>query len=107
MTLTFIFQHNAEIEASVYNQLAQENTVLLARGTKEANRLHKSWTKSRFCRGVNKALAGEQIGVGDDEPLSSDEESEVDVEDASLLQITPSAQSQQSVSPPHKTLRTC
>jgi hypothetical protein len=99
MTLAFIFQHNPEVESAVYSQLAQENTALLARGTKEANRLHKSWMKSRFCRDVTKALSGEQIGVGDKRSPSSDEESEVDTEDASLLQMTPNARSHLSVSP--------
>jgi hypothetical protein len=99
ITLAFIFQHNPEVESTVYSQLAQENTALLARGTKESNRLHKSWTKSRFCRDVTKALSGEQIGVGYDRPPSSDEESEIDTEDASLLRMTPNAQPHQSVSP--------
>lgn len=84
-TLAFIFQNSPEVEGLVNSQLAQDNTVLLARGTKESNRLHKSWTKSKFCRGVTKALAGEQVNSEDDKALSSDEESEVDVEDASLL----------------------
>ncbi|KAI4636138.1 hypothetical protein J4E83_001092 [Alternaria metachromatica] len=97
MTLAFIFQQHAEIETSVHEQLAQENTVLLARGTKDSNRLHKSWTKSRFCRDVTKALSGEQIGASEDRPPSSDEDSEVDTEDATLLQMTPKAQSQHSV----------
>ncbi|KAI4652621.1 uncharacterized protein J4E79_008928 [Alternaria viburni] len=98
MTLAFIFQQHAEIETSVHEQLAQENTVLLARGTKDSNRLHKSWTKSRFCRDVTKALSGEQIGASEDRPPSSDEDSEVDTEDATLLQMTPKAQSQHSIS---------
>jgi hypothetical protein len=98
MTLAFIFQHNPEVEYSVYSQLAHENTALLARGTKESNRLHKSWSKSRFCRDVTKALSGEQIGVSDNRSPSSDEESEVDMEDVSLLQMPSNPRSQQSVS---------
>jgi hypothetical protein len=97
MTLAFIFQQNAEIESLVHDQLAQGNTVLLARGTKESNRLHKSWTKSRFCRDVTKALSGEQIGTSEDRLPSSDDDSEVDTEDATLFQITPKPQSQHSV----------
>ncbi|KAF1944399.1 quinic acid utilization activator [Clathrospora elynae] len=92
MTLAYVFQHNTDIEASLYSQLAQNNTVLLAKGTKEANRLHKSWTKSRFCRDITKALSGEQIGVGDDKTPSSDEESDMDTEDATLLQMTSNSQ---------------
>jgi hypothetical protein len=97
MTLAYIFQQHTEIESSVHDQLAQDNSVLLARGTKDSNRLHKSWTKSRFCRDVTKALSGEQIGASEDRPLSSDEDSEVDTEDATLLQMTPKSQSQHSV----------
>ena len=84
-TLAFIFQNSPETETLVNAQLAQDNTVLLARGTKESNRLHKSWTKSKFCRGVTKALAGEQIISEDDKAPTSDDDSEVDVEDATLL----------------------
>ncbi|KAH7350353.1 quinic acid utilization activator [Pyrenochaeta sp. MPI-SDFR-AT-0127] len=93
-TLAFVFQQSSEIEALVNKQLAQENTVLLARGTKESNQLHKSWRKSRFCRDVTKALSGEQINIKEDRLPSSDDESEVDVEDASILQTLPSAQLQ-------------
>jgi hypothetical protein len=89
MTLAFIFQNYAEVEASVHDQLAQENTVLLARGTKESGRLYKSWTKTRFCKDVTKALSGEQIEATNHRLPSSDEESEVDVEDASFLRTTP------------------
>ncbi|CAO2654559.1 Nn.00g112920.m01.CDS01 [Neocucurbitaria sp. VM-36] len=91
-TLAFIFQQNAEIEDLVSRKLAQENTVLLARGTKESNQLHKSWRKSRFCRDITKALAGEQIDPKDEKVQSSDDESEVDVEDASMLQTSVTAQ---------------
>ena len=97
MTLAYVFQQNPEMEVLAYNQLAQNNTMLLARGTKESNQLHKSWNKSRFCRDVTKALSGEQIGTGDDRPPSSDEDSEVDTEDASLLRMTADAQSYASV----------
>lgn len=97
MTLAFVFQQNAEMESMVYNQLIQKNTVLLARGTKDSNRLYKSWTKGRYCRDIIKALAGEQIGVEEDRPPSSDGDSEIDTEDATLLQMTPKTQSHQSV----------
>lgn len=84
-TLAFIFQNNPEIETSVQAQLSQENSVLLTRGTKESNRLHKSWTKSKFCRAITKILSGEHINSEDEKLPSSDDESEVDVEDATLL----------------------
>lgn len=97
-TLAFVFQQSSEIEALVNKQLAQENTILLARGTKESNQLHKSWRKSKFCRDVTKALAGEQISLKEERLPSSDDESEVDVEDASLFHTLPSAQPQEEVS---------
>ncbi|KAI8942409.1 hypothetical protein NX059_000483 [Plenodomus lindquistii] len=91
MTLAYIFQHNSDIETLVNNQLAEENTILLAKGTKESNRLHKSWTKSKFCRGITRTLAGEQAGSSDEKAPSEDEDSEVDTEDASLLRMDPDA----------------
>jgi len=98
MTLAYVFQQNPEMEVLAHNQLAQNNTMLLAKGTKESNQLHKSWNKSRFCRDVTKALAGEQIGAENDRLPSSDEDSEVDTEDASLLRMTADAQSYSAVS---------
>ncbi|KAF2126611.1 quinic acid utilization activator [Dothidotthia symphoricarpi CBS 119687] len=99
MTLAFVFQQDTEIEALVNKQLAQENTILLSKGTKESNRLHKSWRRSKFCRDITKVLAGEHIGIGDDTIPSSDEESEVDAEDASLLNTTPMDQLQEKQMP--------
>lgn len=81
----------------MYNQLFQENTVLLARGTKESNRLYKSWAKSRFCQDFTKALAGEQIETREEKQASPNDNSDVDVEDATFNQTTPGAQSHQSV----------
>jgi hypothetical protein len=104
-TLAFIFQQNPEVEATVYNQLIQENTALLARSTKESNQLYKNWTKSRVCRDLNKALAGEQIGTGEDRQPSPNEDSDIDTEDANFGQTTPGAQSHQSVRRQEKTVR--
>ncbi|KAF2820586.1 hypothetical protein CC86DRAFT_459568, partial [Ophiobolus disseminans] len=73
LALALVFQQNAEIEASLIARLGHENSVLLARDTKESNRLHKSWRKTRFCRELNKTLTGEQPGP---EALSSEEESD-------------------------------
>lgn len=87
MTLALVFQHEPDVEIMVNRRLAQQNSVLLARGTKESNRLHKSWAKSKFCRDVNRALSGGQIGSGDDKMPSSDEDSEVDVEQDGLFRV--------------------
>lgn len=96
-TLAFVFQQHPEIETAVYSQLAQENTILLARGTKESNQLYKSWTKSRFFQGLTKALAGEQIKVGGDSCPTPDDDSDIDIEDANFNQTTPGTQSHHSV----------
>lgn len=105
LTLAFVFEQNTEIEALVNKQLAQENTALLSKGTKESNRLHKSWRKSKFCRDINKALAGEQIGVGDDTIPSSDEESEADVEDAGSSHAITNCPPQEKVSRSHERIQ--
>ncbi|KAF1833242.1 quinic acid utilization activator [Decorospora gaudefroyi] len=97
-TLALVFQQHTEIETLLCNQLAQENTALLARGTKESTRLHKSWMKSRFCREVTKALSGEPIGIADEKRPISDDDSEIDTEDANLFQMAPLAQPHTSTS---------
>lgn len=100
MTLAFVFQHNPDIENLVNTQLAQEHTILLARGTKDSNRLHKSWTKSKFCRDITRALAGEHIDSGDEKVPSSDDESDIDVEDASLSRMVMNTQPHDEVKLP-------
>ncbi|EOA81216.1 uncharacterized protein SETTUDRAFT_158138 [Exserohilum turcica Et28A] len=81
----------------VYNQLFQKNTVLLARGTKESNRLYKSWTKSRICQDLTKALAGEPIESRGDRQQSPSDDSDVDTEDATFNQTTAGTQLHQSL----------
>ncbi|KAF2033002.1 hypothetical protein EK21DRAFT_59571 [Setomelanomma holmii] len=73
LALALVYQENPEIEASLITRLGQDHTVLLARDTKESNRLHRSWRRTKFCRELNKTLTGEQE---DDRALSSDSDSE-------------------------------
>jgi hypothetical protein len=80
LALGLIFQQDAELEASLIARLGQTNTVLLARDTKESNRLHKNWRRTKFCKELNKALTGEDSGIGDEGALSSGEDSDVAVE---------------------------
>jgi hypothetical protein len=47
------------------NRLGHEDSVLLARDTKESNRLHKSWRRTKFYKELNKALTGEQTSIDD------------------------------------------
>ncbi|KAH7079901.1 hypothetical protein BKA63DRAFT_463801 [Paraphoma chrysanthemicola] len=73
LALALIFHENPDIEASLISRLGQENTVLLARDTKDSNRLHRAWRKSKFCRELNKTLTGEPE---DDKAVSSDSDDE-------------------------------
>ncbi len=96
-TLAFIFQRHPEIEALVDRQLSQENSILMARGTKESNQLHKTWRKSKFCKDITKVLAGEQLDVSPDRIPSSDDDSEIDMEDASLIHMIPGVRHEKKV----------
>jgi hypothetical protein len=80
LALALVFQQDAELEASLIARLGQANTVLLARDTKESNRLHKVWRRTKFCNELNKALTGEHSRVGEEGALSSGEDSDVAVE---------------------------
>lgn len=86
-------------------KIAQEgsSSVLFGRDTRDSNRLHKSWRKSKFCRDVDKLLSGEQLGAGDDPfPRSDEEDSELEGEQPTLQdqivilppedEVSPSAQ---------------
>jgi hypothetical protein len=80
LALALIFQQDAELETLLIARLGQANTVLLARDTKESNRLHKNWRRTKFCRELNKTLTGEHSDIGDEGPLSSGEDSDVAAE---------------------------
>jgi hypothetical protein len=76
--LTWTFQNFPEIETSLNRKLAQEGTssILLGRDTKESNRLHKSWRRSRFCKDLDKLLSGGQRPHDDSRSESEDQESD-------------------------------
>lgn len=73
--MTWLFQ-TTDAEAILNRKLAQEGgtSVLFGRDTKESNKLHKSWRRSKFCKDVDKLLSGEQLGTGDDPSSRSDDE---------------------------------
>ncbi|KAF2712418.1 hypothetical protein K504DRAFT_203953 [Pleomassaria siparia CBS 279.74] len=76
LALTYLFQ-NTDSEALLNKKLAQEgsSSVLLGRDTKDSNKLHKSWRKSRFCKDIDRLLSGEEISVlGESRTLDSDDE---------------------------------
>ncbi|KAL5120390.1 hypothetical protein ACEQ8H_001680 [Pleosporales sp. CAS-2024a] len=80
LALALICQQNPDIEASLVTRLGQENTVLLAKDTKESNRLHKNWRKSKICKELNKKLNGDQAGGDDEEAMSSGDDEDAGIE---------------------------
>ncbi|KAF2445216.1 hypothetical protein P171DRAFT_359556 [Karstenula rhodostoma CBS 690.94] len=95
LALTWLFQHT-DCEAVLNRKIAQEgpSSILFGRDTKESNKLHKRWRKSKFCKDVDKLLAGEQLSPGDDPSAQSDEE------DSEPEGEQPGLQEQLSVLPP-------
>ncbi|KAF2644707.1 hypothetical protein P280DRAFT_443652 [Massarina eburnea CBS 473.64] len=93
LALTWLFQ-NTDSEALLNRKIAQEGitSVLFGRETKDSNRLHKSWRRSKFCRDVDKLLSGEQVG-DDQTPKSDGDDSEVETD------VAPT-QKQSSLPPP-------
>ena len=84
--MTWLFQ-TTDAEAVLNRKLAQEGgaSVLFGRDTRESNKLHKSWRRSKFCKDVDKLLSGEQLGTGDDpSSRSDDEDSELESEQHGL-----------------------
>lgn len=80
LALTWLFQ-NTDSEAILNRKLAQEggSSVLFARDTRESNKLHRSWRRSKFCKDVDKLLSGEQLEPEDGLSMrSEDEDSEPD-----------------------------
>jgi hypothetical protein len=80
--LTWLF-NNSDAEATLNKKLASEGatSVLLGKDTKESNRLHKAWRKSRFCKDIDKLLSGGGIGEVDERSSDSEEENS-DTEEA-------------------------
>lgn len=76
LALAIVIQQHADIEASLIAKLGQPNTVLLARDTKDSNRLHKSWRRTRFCKTLNKVLTGDDADDEGEKAVTSDEDSD-------------------------------
>ena len=92
LALTWLFQQNPESEATLNRKLVKEgnSSILLSRDSRESNKLHKSWRRSRFCKDVDKLLSGEQLQPADEtSPTSDDEESDLEVEAASQTPQVP------------------
>ncbi|PSN66785.1 hypothetical protein BS50DRAFT_373469 [Corynespora cassiicola Philippines] len=83
LALTWLFQQNPEIEASLNRKLSREgpSSMLLSRDSKESNKLHRAWRKTKFCKDVDRVLSGGQIGDGADDSRSPDSEDDSDGEE--------------------------
>jgi hypothetical protein len=92
LALAYLFQHNPENEILVNDRLVQGGTssLLLSRESKESNKLHKRWRKTRFYSDVDKLLSGGEASRHDQsEPLSPGfDEEQSDTEDSSSKAIT-------------------
>ncbi|CAI6340080.1 unnamed protein product [Periconia digitata] len=88
LALTWLFQ-NTDGETLLHEKLAREgnSSVFFGRETRESNRLHKAWRKSRFCKDIDKVLSGEQIsrnGGDADTLISEEDDSDVEPPSAGL-----------------------
>lgn len=98
LALTWLFQ-NSEAESLLHRKLVSEGqgSVLLSKDSKESNRLHRKWRSSKFCRNVDKLLAGEAIEHADDRTPQSDEpESDAEPTPAETM----ATQNAQPIEPP-------
>jgi hypothetical protein len=92
LSLTWLFQ-NTDSEALLNKKLAQEgaSSVLLGRNSKDSNKLHKSWRKSRFCKDIDKLLSGVEIDGRNDSrtPNSDDEDTDAESTAPNVQDETP------------------
>ncbi|PVH99101.1 hypothetical protein DM02DRAFT_529709 [Periconia macrospinosa] len=100
LALTWLFQ-NTDGESLLNQKIAQEGnaSILFGRETRESNRLHKSWRKTRFCRDVDRVLSGEQLprdGRDAESPNIENDDSDAEAESMSL-------QNQPPMQPPEET----
>lgn len=72
LALATLFQQNPENEKYLNDRLAREglSSLLLSRDSKESNKLHKQWRKTRFNRDVDTLLSGGEPPRHDSDPPS-------------------------------------
>ncbi|KAF2633674.1 hypothetical protein BU25DRAFT_381300 [Macroventuria anomochaeta] len=72
LALATLFQQNPETERYLNDRLAREglSSLLLSRDSKESNKLHKQWRKTRFNRDVDTLLSGGEPSRHDSDPPS-------------------------------------
>lgn len=87
LALACLFQHNAENESILNEQLAQGgiSSLLLSRNSKESNRLHKRWRKTKFCVDVDRLLSGGDSSRHEPSELLSPETDEEDSDQDDLF----------------------
>ncbi|USP73873.1 hypothetical protein yc1106_01147 [Curvularia clavata] len=84
LALAWLFQHNPENESALKEKLAEEgaSSLLLSRDSKESNKLHRRWRKSKFYVDVDKHLSGGEPSRHEQTdtigPPSSDEDSDTE-----------------------------
>lgn len=78
LALATLFQRNADNERYLNDRLAREglSSLLLSRDSRESNKLHKQWRKTRFNRDVDTLLSGGEPSRRDSDPLSPQGEDE-------------------------------
>lgn len=96
LALATLFLQNPDNERYLNDRLAREglSSLLLSRDSKESNKLHKQWRKTRFNRDVDTLLSGgEPSRHGSDPPSPQGDDDNSDVEEsASTLPLAPAVQ---------------
>ncbi|KAF9696924.1 hypothetical protein EKO04_004812 [Ascochyta lentis] len=72
LALASLFQQNPETEKYLNDRLAREglSSLLLSRDSKDSNKLHKQWRKTRFNRDIDTLLSGGEPSRHDSDPPS-------------------------------------
>lgn len=72
LALATLFQRNADNERYLNDRLAREgsSSLLLSRDSKDSNKLHKQWRKTRFNRDVDTLLSGGEPSRHESDPPS-------------------------------------
>ena len=95
LALATLFQRNAENERYLNDRLAREglSSLLLSRDSRESNKLHKQWRKTRFNRDVDTLLSGGEPSRHDSKPSSTqgEDDDNSDVEETAAPALIPAS----------------
>lgn len=92
LALATLFQQNADNERYLNERLAKEglSSLLLSRDSKESNKLHKQWRKTRFNRDVDTLLSGGEPSRHDSDPTSPVGDGDIsDADEPALAPVPP------------------